>query len=300
MLLSDYIFQVQELVHDSSSIDYTQTEMTAYVNEARNRVALDFWCLRTYFPNLSLTVNQETYPINGGVGGATITNGGSYAVAPTVTFGAPPAGGVQATGTPVMIGTSPTMQVVGIAMTQWGKGYTSVPTVTFSGGAATATAQALLNVFDIYTISYLYPPGLQGSRRQMMLWEPYARFNAIFRMNTTNGGSPGVWSGYNEQNLFYVYPANPDQNYVLEIDAFVLPTALVNLTDSDTQINAPINELIQYQAAYKALLKAQNFAQAAYYDSKYDKRAKEIGLSRFAPRRPNIYQNVWRRTQRGW
>jgi hypothetical protein len=298
MLLSDYIFQVQELVHDSASIDYTTQELTAYINDSRNQIADDFWCVRTYYNNLSAIVNQETYPIASGVGGARVTAGGVYAAPPTVTFGPPPLGGTQATGVAIMGGIAPNLFVQQIAMTNWGLGYAAVPAVSFGSGSAAATAMALLNVIDIYTISSI--PAPVGPNRQMLLWEPFARFNAIYRMNTTNAGRPTVWSGYNEQNLFYLYPANPDQNYLLEIDAFVRPFPLVSPTDVDIQVNAPMNDLVQYWAAHKALLKAQNFEQAEYYAKKYEVQAKKKGASRFAPRRPNIYQNVWRRTQRGY
>jgi hypothetical protein len=297
MLLSDYIFQVQELVHDSSGIDYTSAELTAYINDARNQIADDFWCVRTYFTNLSSIVNQETYPITSGVGGAKVTAGGVYATPPSVTFGPPGPGGIQATGIAVMGGTAPNLFVQQIGMTNWGLGYTAVPTVTFGAGAAAATAMALLNVIDIYTISTIWP---STQRRQMLLWAPFGKFNAVFRMNTVNAGPPSVWSGYNEQNLFYFYPANPDNNYILEIDAFVRPFPLVAPTDVDTQVNAPMNDIVQYWAAYKALLKAQNFEQASFYNKAYESQAKKKGASRFAPRRPNIYQNVWRRVQRGY
>lgn len=302
MLLSDYNTQVRSLVHDDAKIDFSDVQLTSYINEARNRVALDFWCVRTYFTGFTAIINQEAYPLSGGCG-AKVTAGGTYVTAPTVTFGAP-SSGVTATGTPVMSGTTPNLTVVGIAMTNWGTGYTTIspPSVTFSAGTVTATAVAvpMANVIDIYTISYLYPPGLQGSRRQMLLWAPFATFNAIFRYNTVNSGPPGCWSQYIDQNLFYLFPAAPDQSYPLEMDAFVLPNPLVNLTDSDTQVNLPVNELVQYQAAYKALLKMQNFDQADYYDKKYKARAAELQLTRTAPRRPNIYQNVWRRVQRGY
>lgn len=304
MLLSDYINQVQQLVHDSSSIDYTNADLTLYINEARNRVAEDFWCVRTYFQNLTAIVNQETYPMTGACGGAKVTVGGTYASAPTVTF-SPPSSGITATGTAVMSGTAPNLTVVGVAMTTWGTGYSTAgtpSTVTFSAGTVTAQGVPIIlnNVIDIYTISYLYPPGLQGFRRAMLQWAPFAHFNAIFRMNTTNGGPPGMWSAIPDQNIFYLFPANPDQNYVLEIDAYTWPNPLVNTTDAETQIPLTCQELVQYQAAYKALLKAQNFDQADYMDKKYDKRALEKNLRRTAPRRPNIYQNVWRRTQRGY
>ena len=297
MLLSDYIFQVQQLVHDSAGIDYQTSELTAYINEARARVAADFYCIRTYFTNLSTIVNQETYPITGGVGGAKITAGGSYVSSPTVTFSAPPVGGTTATGTAVLNSAGAVIQ---IAMTNWGTGYTSVPTVTFGSGAAAATAVALLNVIDLCSISYLYPPGTQGTRRMMLQWEPFTTFNAFFRPNTVNSGPPGCWTSYVPQNLFYLYPALPDQNYVLEIDAFVYPFPLVNTSDVDAQINTPFNEVVQYQAAYKALLKAQNFDQADYYDNKYIKRAAQLAQSITPPRRQNAYQNRWRRIQRGY
>ncbi|HEY6254039.1 MAG TPA: hypothetical protein VI685_29145, partial [Candidatus Angelobacter sp.] len=75
---------------------------------------------------------------------------------------------------------------------------------------------------------------------------------------------------------------------------------LVNTTDLDVQVLLPVSDCVQYYAAHLALLKAQNFEQAEYMNKKYETRSKQIGASRFAPRRPNIYQNAWRRTQRGF
>jgi len=304
MLLSDYITQVQDLVHDSSNIDYANSDLTRYINEARNRVAEDFWCVRTYFTNCTAVINQETYPMSGGVGGAKITLGGTYAAPPSVTFSAP-SSGVTATGTAVMSGTGSNQTVVGVAMTNWGSGYSTAGTpvtVTFGAGAPTATGTPVVfnNVIDIYTISRMYPPGLQGLQRAMLQWAPFASFNAFLRYNTLNSGPPSVWTAISDQNIFYLYPAAPDQNYILEIDAYTWPNPLVNTTDVDTQIPLTCQELVQYQAAYKALLKAQNFDQADYYDKKYQARATQKNLSRTAPRRPNIYQNVWRRVQRGY
>lgn len=300
MLLSDYITAVQELIHDSSGLDFTNAELTLFINEARRRVALDFWCVRTYFTSLSAIVGQEIYPMTGGVGGAIVTAGGSYSTPPSVTFAAPGGGGVTATGTAVLAAGTLPQPVVQIAMTNWGSGYTSTPTVTFGAGSAAATAVALINVIDIFTISRIYPPQPQATQRAMMQWAVFSTFNAFLRFNPAASGPPTVWSGYNEQNQFYIYPPLPDQSYVLEIDAFVLPNNLVNTTDSDNQVVLPFNELVQYQGAYKALLKAQNFDQADYMDKKYDKRAREMGLTRLAPRKPNPYQNAWRRVQRGY
>lgn len=296
MQLQDYITQVTGLIHDDSNLDFTVAQLTAYVNEARGKCALDFGCVRQYLVGGSTIVNQETYPLTSGVAGAVITNGGgAYSVTPTVTFGPPPAGGLQATGFAIMSGAIPNLSVTQIGMTNWGLGYTSIPTVSFAPAGASAIATSLFNVIDFHSVSYLF-----GTQRAMLQWKPYVYFNAVFRANSTSAGPPAVWSNYTEQNLFYLYPGKPDNTYPLEIDAYVLPSPLVNLTDVDTQINAPMNDCVQYYAAFKALLKAQNFEQASFYDKKYESRRTQISNTRYAVRRLNVYQNVYRRMQRGY
>ena len=81
MLLSDYTTQVQFLVHDQSNSDFTQTELTNAINDARIVVAEDFQCCRqtllappTNAPNptsynpVSVITNQELYPLVGSNG----------------------------------------------------------------------------------------------------------------------------------------------------------------------------------------------------------------------------------------
>ncbi len=138
MLLSDYTTQVQFLVHDQTNADFTQAELTAAINDAREAVALDFHCVRKlyiappfnaplspiYSP-VSVITNTEAYPLksanglNSQIVGANVTNGGGgYSPATIVTFDVPPgmdfgssfgssfgptpAVGVQAMGVPVL------------------------------------------------------------------------------------------------------------------------------------------------------------------------------------------------------
>src|SRR6202142_2955185 len=116
MLLSDYITQVQFLVHDQTNADFSQSELTAVINNARTVVAEDFQCCRQTFlsaptkaPNISaynpvsVIQNQELYPLvgangqNGIVVGANISNGGSgYSPATTVTFATGATGSAEA------------------------------------------------------------------------------------------------------------------------------------------------------------------------------------------------------------
>src|SRR5215471_21359641 len=140
MLLSDYITQVQFLVHDSTSADFSVIELTNAINNARTAVSLDFHCVRQLFiapPNnapispiytpVSVIQNVEAYPLasanglNGQVVGVHITNGGSgYTSAPTITIAAGPAGSVPALAQAVVTNGV----VTSVNVTQWGQGYT--------------------------------------------------------------------------------------------------------------------------------------------------------------------------------
>ena len=87
--LSDYTTAVQELVHDSASIDFSPAELTGFVNNARNRAALDFHCVRNLFLNCSLIAGQESYPIQSGIYGLFLVLGGSGYISPTIAISPP-------------------------------------------------------------------------------------------------------------------------------------------------------------------------------------------------------------------
>lgn len=63
--LSTYITQVQRLLHDPNAQFWSTSELTDYINEARNRVAEDSKCLRQLATNaalgLVLTTGVESY-----------------------------------------------------------------------------------------------------------------------------------------------------------------------------------------------------------------------------------------------
>ena len=298
MLLSDYITQVQELVHDSAGIDYTTVELTNFINNARKRVALDFHCVRSFFTGLTTIVGQETYPMTGAIAGAKVVlGGGGFSAAPTLGFPQPPIPANTATGIAIMSGTVPNQVISSVAMTNWGSGYlpNQSPSIVITPpNGAVINATYMINVIDFLSISFLF-----GVQRTMLQWKPFTLFQAVFRANLNNIGQPAAWSNYTEANLFYLYPI-PDQNYTLEIDAIVIPNPLVNTTDNDLQIVDPMADCVEYYAAHLALLKAQNFEQAEYYHKKYKGRQMEVQLTRQSRRITNPYQTFWRRLQRGF
>jgi hypothetical protein len=296
--LSDYSLQVQQLVHDTASIDFSQSDLTGYVNNARNRVAMDFHNVRYLFQNASLIAAQEQYPIFGGVCGLTIANGGANYVTPLIAIAAPGGTGTTATATAVVSGGVITQ----VNMTNWGSGYslsTANPVgptvnVTDVGGGTGAVLVPMVenNIFDIQSISVLW-----GLQRYTMGWLPFTMFEGYCRANPTLRRQPAVWTTVVEQNLLFVYPI-PDQAYLMDIDAVGLPYPLVNTSDNDIQVTPPVNDTVQYYAAYLALLKLQNFEQAGYYEKKYDARAGQAIRTRQTRRMMNLYRNSWRRINR--
>src|SRR5262249_16354143 len=132
MLLSDYINDVQEILHDTSASVWPVARVISRINDARLDTARDMQCVHANATAIQLSPGAEIYALNGAVGGAVVTNQGSnYGAGSTVavTFTAAPAGGVTALATGVLSGG----KLSSITMTRWGSGYTSIPTVTIGG-----------------------------------------------------------------------------------------------------------------------------------------------------------------------
>ena len=124
-----------------------------------------------------------------GITGLTVTNNGAagYASPPTVTIAAPPAGGVQATATAIMAGVVNPQSGVGLSVAAIridnpGSGYTTVPTVTFTGGGkptqqnsdpdptTPATATAVINEFPGCVVNIYNPRSIQANANSLPSW----------------------------------------------------------------------------------------------------------------------------------
>jgi len=320
MLLSDYITQVQFLIHDQTNADFTTSELTNQINDARTAVSLDFHCCRQAYlspaanaPNLSLygpvsTIqNQEIYPLNGPngqngqvVGANVLTGGAGYSAATTVTFDPGPTGSVQATAVPVIANGV----ITGINMTAWGTGYNPAfpstspasvqpPNVTIadSGGGtgATATATMFNNVFNVISISYLW-----GNQRYSLRYRGFTLFQAYMRSQLFFTQRGLIWTIHEQMGYVLIQPP-PDQNYVTEWDVLCTPLPLLSPGDTDTQIVQPWSDAVQYYAAYKCLLKLQNFQQAEFMLKLYSARVPKIIIGAGGVRIPNPYHKTFQR-----
>src|SRR5574337_829571 len=63
MLLSDYVTQTLLLLHDRNGVFYQTSDLTSYINTARNRVVQDTGCLRSLV-SWNTVVSQEVYPFS--------------------------------------------------------------------------------------------------------------------------------------------------------------------------------------------------------------------------------------------
>ena len=64
MALSTYITQVRRLLHDPNGQFWSDSELTDYINESRNRVCKDTRCLRQQLVNfVTLTAGTEQYTL---------------------------------------------------------------------------------------------------------------------------------------------------------------------------------------------------------------------------------------------
>jgi hypothetical protein len=287
LALQDYFNQVQSLIHDYTNSAWSQAEITRRINDARKDVAMSCQCVRTLKTQVQLLTNQEIYSYHGAVGGAIVTAGGSNYDGGTtvpVSFGTPPAGGVQALG----FGNLTNGALTSITMTQWGQGYTSTPTITIGGNGtgAAATAVAFVNVMNILSISVIWE-----TMRYTLSFRGFGVFQAWARMLQSMGfqSEPGMWTIHQGDKFVYIDPP-PNQIYPSEWDITTLPqTQLVNLTDIDYDIPDPYAEAVQFKAAHYLLLKHQNFAQANYYEEKYQQMVPAVTVASGGYRIPNPY-----------
>jgi hypothetical protein len=320
MQLSDYITQLQFLLHDQTNADFSQAELINAINNARIVTALDFQCCRTayltapfsaanpgaYNP-VSTIANQELYPLTGAPGsvlngqlvGATVTAGGvNYTAATTVTFPAPPAGGTQALAVPVIANGV----ITSINVTQWGTGYApiiplisggSLPAVTINdpGGGSGATARSVMfnNVFNVISISYIW-----GNQRYMLRFRGFTLYQAYMRSQLAFTQRGTIWTIHPSNATVIIQPP-PDQPYQTEWDVLQTPIPLVSLTDYEVQILPPFTDAVQYYAAHYCLNKLQNFNQAEYYLKLYSARVPKIIYGQGPVRIPNPYNKTFQR-----
>lgn len=260
MQLSDYIAQLRLLIHDLNASDFTDANLTGFINQARNRVALDTQCVRSYIPGLNTIAQQEIYPLTGFVGGLAVQAGGTNYTNPTITIAAPGGGGTTATGVAVLQNGI----IIGATVTNWGTMYASAPTVTVTD--ATGTGAVLTPVTGINIINWLQPIDLLwGNLRINFEYLPFLEFNTYPRSYQFQFGRSGVFTVHLGNQQVYLFPIPDQSTYPMAISVTIQPNNLMLTTDVDNQVIYPWNDAVQLYAAHLSYASIQNLGMADYY-----------------------------------
>jgi hypothetical protein len=273
--LSSYITEVQRLLHDANSVFWSTSELTDYINDARERVARDTGCLRT----LQITatpISSTGVPATVWTAGATVTAGqfifNNIFIYEVVTSG--------------VLSTTPPPYPA--------SGYTFPPSTPFTDGTASLQYSGPAEIIPYATIAtgitldILNVNVYWGNSRIPLRYLPWSNFNAQLRYWQNYVGRPVCFSVYG-QNTIYVGPV-PDQAYVVEIDSTILPTALsLNTPNVNDQIQDPYTTPVAFYAAYKAKYKEQSYGEAEIYKQEYAKQIQAVLNSVYTRRIPDPY-----------
>jgi len=273
--LSSYLTEVQRLLHDANSVFWSTSELTDYINDARERVARDTGCLRT----LQITatpISSTGVPATVWTAGATVT-AGQFVFNNIFIY--------EVTVSGVLSSTAPPYPA---------SGYTFPPSTPFTDGTATLQYSGPAEIIPYATIAtgttldILNVNVYWGNSRIPLRYLPWSNFNAQLRYWQNYVGRPVCFSVYG-QNTIYIGPV-PDQAYVVEIDSTILPTALsLNTPNVNDQIQDPYTTPVAFYAAYKAKYKEQSYGEAEIYKQEYAKQIQAVLNSVYTRRIPDPY-----------
>ena len=276
--LSSYLTEVQRLLHDANAVFWSTSELTDYINDARERVVRDTGCLRT----LQIT---STPLSNTGVVAIPWSNGlavpaGQFIFSNIFIYQVTVSGVLATDAAPYPTGT-----------------YTFPPSTPFTNGTATLQYSSNCEVVNLAAL----PNGLQtldvlnvtiywGNSRIPLRYLPWSNFNAQLRYWQNYVGRPICFSTYGQGQL-YLGPV-PDQSYPMELDTVILPLPLnLNNPNATDSIVDPYTTPVAFYAAYKAKYKEQSYGEAEIYKQEYAKHVQAVLNSTYTRRIPDPYSS---------
>ena len=274
--LSSYLTEVQRLLHDANAVFWSTSELTDYINEARERVVRDTGCLRT------LQITNTPLSSTGVVAipwsnGLTVT-AGQFIFSNIFIYQVITGGVLNSDAAPYPTGSA-----------------TFPPSTPFTNGTATLQYSSNCEIISLAAL----PNGIQtldvlnvtlywGNSRIPLRYLPWSNFNAQLRYWQNYVGRPICFSTYGQGQL-YIAPV-PDQSYAIEVDTVILPTALSlnNPTQVDSIVD-PYSTPVAFYAAYKAKYKEQSYGEAEIYKQEYAKHVQAVLNSTYTRRIPDPY-----------
>jgi hypothetical protein len=276
--LSSYLTEVQRLLHDANAVFWSTSELTDYINEARERVVRDTGCLRT------LQITNTPLSSTGVVAipwsnGLTVT-AGQFIFSNIFIYQVTVGGVLNSDAAPYPTGSA-----------------TFPPSTPFTNGTATLQYSSNCEIISLAAL----PNGIQtldvlnvtlywGNSRIPLRYLPWSNFNAQLRYWQNYVGRPICFSTYGQGQL-YIAPV-PDQSYSIEVDTVILPTALsLNNPSATDSIVDPYSTPVAFYAAYKAKYKEQSYGEAEIYKQEYAKHVQAVLNSTYTRRIPDPYSS---------
>jgi hypothetical protein len=269
---------VQRLLHDANAVFWSTSELTDYINEARERVVRDTGCLRT------LQITNTPLSSTGVVAipwsnGLTVT-AGQFIFSNIFIYQVTVGGVLNSDAAPYPTGSA-----------------TFPPSTPFTNGTATLQYSSNCEIISLAAL----PNGIQtldvlnvtlywGNSRIPLRYLPWSNFNAQLRYWQNYVGRPICFSTYGQGQL-YIAPV-PDQSYSIEVDTVILPTALsLNNPGATDSIVDPYSTPVAFYAAYKAKYKEQSYGEAEIYKQEYAKHVQAVLNSTYTRRIPDPYSS---------
>jgi hypothetical protein len=107
-----------------------------------------------------------------------------------------------------------------------------------------------------------------GNTRQKLQYFPFTEFDSLYRYWNQLQSIPAAYTRMSPIQ-FLIGPV-PDQNYAIDVEVAVNPTALVSDATVD-QIPVAFQEAVQYWADYKAKFKEQSLGECQVFETQYKK-----------------------------
>ena len=276
--LTDYLTQVENLLHDTSNVFWTTQQLTNYINEARERTVRDTGCLRT-LQTTSTPISATGVVATPWTPNATVTAG--QVVFSNIFLYTYQTGGTSGSTAPPY----PTGSNVFPPSTAFADG---TATLLYTGNAEVIQYAALpqgINVYDVVNVNLYW-----GNSRIPLRYLPWSNFTAQLRYWQNYIGRPICFSVYGQQAI-YIAPI-PDQSYYIEVDTNILPQPLTLTNQSATdQIIDPYTTSVQYYAAYKAKFYEQSYGEAEIFKQEYNRHILNVLNSTFTRRIPDPYSS---------
>jgi hypothetical protein len=300
--LNTYITQVRRLLHDANGNFYSDSQLTDYINSARERTTRDTGCLR----EIIITQTPCQVAPTATIGGVSPTNPVAWAATTAYSAGdflfsnifiyqVTTAGTTSDTAPPY-----PANQTNNYSnyppSTEFFNGTCGL---TYVGNCENISYPALSNlvgtsplspssgntVLDILNINLYW-----GNTRVPLDYLTWTDFNSRLRFWQNYIGRPLAFSIYGQQQI-YLGPV-PDQIYQIEVDCVVLPNPLViNSPNTTDTINDPYSNCVQFYAAYLAKFYEQSFGESEIFKQQYGQQIVAVGNSVFTRRIPSAYSS---------